>query len=207
MCGRFSLTKTGIDWPDVQDSIELPPLFSRRYNIAPTQSIATISGDSRRIEPMDWGIPTRHGGVVINARRESLHEKPLFRPLLATNRCLVLADGYYEWNNGTPYYFELDKKALFAFAGLWQANPATPGQRHCTIVTQSASPTVRRIHHRMPVILRMREWTAWLEQGQMMDDPPPLNVHPVSRHVGTVGNDDSRCIEPAAEQTNFGFDA
>ncbi|WP_372807609.1 SOS response-associated peptidase [Pontiella sp.] len=185
--------------------IELPPLFHRRYNIAPTQRIAVIRQQTPpRAEECLWGFePPRAGSMVINARSETLAERPMFKDLLSANRCLIPADGFYEWNGKQSYYFQLPDRQLFAFAGLWREN-------RCVIVTRAADQNMHGIHDRMPVIILSPQWQSWLDTSRPAafalagaGAPPPLTARPVSRRVNRVANDGPECLEPGEVQTGL----
>ena len=185
------------------EAIALPPLFERRYNIAPTQPVAAIqTGSPGTVAAIDWGFPIPKGSLVINARSETIREKPLFRDLLDTRRCLILSDGFYEWKEKQPYYFQLPDRALFGFAGLWRPKAASAkgAESECVIITRSAATTVKPIHERMPVILRPDEWNGWIEGFRIPDAPPELTARPVSPRVNKVANDDPSLIEQAPVQ-------
>jgi len=202
MCGRFTQTQT--ETAKAIADIELPPLFKGRYNVAPTQPVVVIRQGKSGVDLIPWGFATQHAGPVINARQETLREKPMFKSLLHAHRCLILADGYYEWNNAQPYYFQLPEKDLFAFAGLWRTAPGNGAAMETVILTRSADSAIRPIHDRMPVIVPHTDWSDWLEQCRL-PQPPSLAFHPVSRKVNNVSCDDPSCIQPAPEQTRFNF--
>jgi len=197
MCGRFTQTKSLKDELETLGAIELPPLFQGRYNIAPTQKVAILRQQApTRTEECIWGfINPQSSAPIINARFETLSERPLFKDLLATHRCLIPADGFYEWKGKQPYYFQLSNNQLFAFAGLWRDN-------RCVILTRAADANMQGIHNRMPVILPFNGWDLWLKQFQI-PNPPPLITRPVSRRVNKVTHDDSACINPADEQIDL----
>ena len=133
MCGRFTLTESRKEELEALGNIELPPLFTGRYNIAPTQQVAVIR-EPERIEACTWGFENPHSGTpIINARSETLTERPLFRDLITGNRCLIPADGFFEWKDQQPWYFQLPRKELFTFAGLWSGD-------RCVIITAAALP-------------------------------------------------------------------
>jgi len=115
------------------EAIELPPLFHGRYNIAPTQTVAVVRQQNpHAAEECIWGFQSPHSvSPVINARSETLVERPMFKNLLSTHRCLIPADGFYEWKGRQPYYFQPPGKQLFGFAGLWQNG-------RCVIITRAA---------------------------------------------------------------------
>src|SRR6266851_6872236 len=166
MCGRYTLTidvKTIAETFGVAPTIETAP----RYNIAPTQEVVSIlSNGSVHLDWLQWGlIPSwakdeSIGSKMINARAETLAEKPSFKRLLRSKRCLVVADGFYEWRkeNGskTPMYITLKNGAPFAFAGLWDQwkNPEGQQVRSCTIITTEPNDVLVPIHNRMPEIGR-----------------------------------------------------
>jgi putative SOS response-associated peptidase YedK len=211
-------------------------LFEPRYNIAPTQEILTVRADRqsgrRTAAMMRWGlIPawTKEpvsGPPMINARAETLAEKPTFRTAFRTRRCLIPADGFYEWQKPPgggrgkkqPYYIHRPDHAPFAFAGLWESwnSKPTPDQppltiESCTIVTTAANKALSDLHDRMPVILAPGDYLAWLDPSPQ--DPAALQhllqpagkdefvAEPVGTHVNRVVNDDPLCI--AIERSLF----
>jgi putative SOS response-associated peptidase YedK len=220
MCGRYTLTipvgtlaeEFGVMGP----LPELPP----SYNVAPTQEVAAVlaDGGERRLEMLRWGLippwadDPGIGSRMINARSETVPEKPSFRRAFKERRCLVLADGFYEWkrtdNNGKqPYYIRMKGGGPFAFAGLWgDWHGGREEIRSCTILTTEANDLVSEIHHRMPVVLAPEDQGLWLDPDVRETDPLlPLLVpypddlmeaYPVSRFVNKPTNDDPRCIEP-----------
>ncbi|MGH7194768.1 MAG: SOS response-associated peptidase, partial [Candidatus Saccharimonadales bacterium] len=208
------------------------PLFEPRYNIAPTQPAPVVrltSASGRRVfDWLRWGLVPSWakdldiGNQLINARGETLASKPAFRHAFRQRRCLVVADGFYEWQRQgkrkQPFYITAADGSPLAFAGLWErwqspgagqadkpAGEASPIES-CTIITTSASECVRALHDRMPVILPRETWTAWLDPA--MDDSAALHdlmnrcavdglvSHPVDALVNSPANDSSRCIEP-----------
>ena len=197
MCGRFTQTKSRKEVLDQLANIELPPLFHRRYNIAPSQTVAVIRQDEpTRPEECIWGFEKPVSkGLVINARLETLAERPMFKDLLANHRCLIPADGFYEWKGKQPYYFQLPEKELFAFAGLWRDD-------RCCIITRTADQYMKDIHDRMPVILTPDHWNRWLENFKPVV-APQLTIRPVSRRVNKVDIDDPACLDPIDEQTDL----
>ena len=177
MCGRFTLA-TDID--TVAKAFGVAPSLqtARRYNIAPTQEVVSIlSNGSAHMEWLQWGlIPSwakdeSIGSKMINARAETLAEKPSFKRLLRSRRCLVVADGFYEWkqerSGKTPMYITLKDGSPFAFAGLWDLWHSPDGRdiRTCTIVTTQPNALVTTIHDRMPVILSANARDLWLESS------------------------------------------
>jgi putative SOS response-associated peptidase YedK len=203
MCGRFTQTKSREEVLEELGGIELPPLFLGRYNIAPTQKVAVIRSDNpaRAVESI-WGfVNPRSGAPIINARSETLTERPMFQDLLPENRCLIPADGFYEWKGRQPYYFQLPDKALFAFAGLWRDG-------RCVIITRAADANMQGIHDRMPVILPRSHWNLWLEcfhRAPVLSEAegPTLTARPVSRRVNSVFHDDPECLLVGEVQTDL----
>lgn len=177
MCGRFTL-KTNIDTIaqifSVAPSLDIPP----RYNIAPTQQVVSIlRNGTSHLEQLQWGLipswskdPTI-GSKMINARAETLAEKPSFKRLLRSKRCLIIADGFYEWRQEsgtktkTPIYITLQSGKPFAFAGLWDLwhSPDSQEIRTCTIITTQPNDLMASIHNRMPAILSPHAYEQWLD--------------------------------------------
>lgn len=210
MCGRFTQTKTREEVLEQLGDIELPPLFQRRYNAAPTQTATIIKQQSpARAVGSIWGfVNPKSGAPVINARAETLTERPMFKHLLFTNRCLIPADGFYEWKDRQPYYFQTPNQKLFGFAGLWS------GER-CVIITRAADQNMQGIHDRMPVIIPPDQWNEWLlvpRSGkprsaivrlELPEKPETLTARPVSKRVNTVRFDDPACLDPGEIQTEL----
>ncbi|MDF7800497.1 SOS response-associated peptidase [Pontiellaceae bacterium B1224] len=208
MCGRFTQTKSREEILEQLAEMELPPLFHGRYNIAPTQTVAVIRQQNpNTVDECIWGFENpRSGATVINARSETLSERPMFKNLLYTNRCLIPADGFYEWKGKQPYYFQTLEKQLFAFAGLWQNG-------RCVIITRAADRNMQGIHDRMPIILPTNKWTTWLAPDikskltivslDLTYSPPELTVRPVSPRVNKVANDDPDCLSSSGIQTDL----
>jgi putative SOS response-associated peptidase YedK len=219
MCGRYTLsTPAGRLAEELQldSTVEVPP----SYNVAPTQQVAAVLEDEggRRLEMFRWGLVPSWaddpdiGSRMINARSETAPEKPSFRRAFRGRRCLIPADGFYEWKREEggkqPYYFRMQDGRPFAFAGLWESWDKGDGTlRTCTILTTRANPVLEGIHDRMPVILPRDAYNAWLdpdadreELGELMIPYPhdDLEAYPVSRFVNSPRNNDERCVEPAA---------
>jgi len=190
MCGRFTLTA---DLGAIQDALPFMHIpegitdsYAPRYNIAPSQPIAAISNNGKNsLEFFVWGlIPSwakdpSIGNRMINARSETLLEKPSFRNAFRRRRCLVLADGFYEWRKDThgktPIFIRLASGKPFAFAGLWEfwRAPDSSEVLSCTIITTQPNELLASIHNRMPVILPETAYSTWLEAGEV--DPKPLS--------------------------------
>ncbi len=218
MCGRFTLRTPAADLIEVFQVDEAPD-FPLRYNIAPTQDIVAVrSGHDGRREmvQLHWGLipfwakDPAIGNRMINARAESLAEKPAFRQAFRKRRCLIVADGFFEWQKvgkqKQPYYIHRHDDRPFAFAGLWESWPGTePPLQSCTIITTDANETTRPIHDRMPVILPEQDYDEWLDPENNDTDrlqqllrpleDDVLRADPVSTYVNKVQNDDPRCIE------------
>lgn len=219
MCGRFTLT---IRIDDVaQEFHAAAPTAALqsapRYNIAPTQEIVTVmQDDTRHLEMLRWGlIPSwakeqSIGSKMINARAETLAEKPSFKRLLRNRRCLIVADGFYEWKQEqqgkTPMYIGLKGQGLFAFAGLWDAWQSPDGElmRTCTIITTSPNELVAHIHNRMPAILTPEARDIWLDPSlhdetqllPLLTSYPAdaMSARPVSRLVNDPKRDSAELI-------------
>lgn len=225
MCGRYTLTTPGEVIAEIFDLPEAPEV-SARYNVAPTQEVAAIRADEetgeRRFATLRWGLVPHWakdpsiGNRMINARSESVAEKPAFRSSFKKKRCLVLADGFYEWQKVAdgkkqPWYFRLESGDPFAFAGLWASWSRGDDDRleTCTLLTTDANALVKKAHHRMPVILSPEDLDLWLDP-QVTDreplealldpfDPARMIAFPVSTRVNSPANDDPSVIEPQGE--------
>lgn len=220
MCGRITLTSSGQALAD-QFELAVPPELQPRYNIAPAQDIATlrVEGEGRRVCRFNrWGlIPSWAkdpliGSRMINARAETVAEKPSFRAALRRRRCIVPADGFYEWAGKgparTPHLFRRRDGAILAIAGLWESWLGPEGEEveSCAVITAEANATMRRFHHRMPVLLATRDHARWLDPEERNPErvlpllvPCPrdwLHAVAVSRYVNSPRNDDPGCIEP-----------
>jgi putative SOS response-associated peptidase YedK len=221
MCGRYTLVtpakKLAEEFSLDASSVDLPP----NYNVAPTQGVAAVlsEGGERRLEILRWGLippwadDPQIGSRMVNARAETAPEKPSFRRAFRERRCLIPADGFYEWKrtNGSkqPYYIHMKDERPFAFAGLWESwnDNGGPAIRSCTILTTGPNALVAGVHDRMPVILPAGSYDAWLDPEAERDElaallaPYPedeMEAYPVSRFVNSPSNNDPRCIEPAA---------
>jgi putative SOS response-associated peptidase YedK len=220
MCGRFTLRSRLQELLQFY-SIETPFDWEPRYNIAPSQSVAAIRndpvGNHRELAALRWGlIPSwaddiRIGNQLINARAETIATKPSFKQALKTRRCLVVADGFYEWKkNGKtkqPYFIQMANERPFVFAGLWECwSKSQPAIESCTIITTTPNTLMADIHDRMPVILGEAAAMHWLDQNVKDADPlTPLLVpypakemvaYPVSPIVNSPQHDSANCIQP-----------
>lgn len=223
MCGRFTLTAEVNALQDAFPWLNIPPEITPRYNIAPTQPVAVVPNDGKqRLDYFNWGlIPSwakdpEIGSRMINARSETLAEKPAFRTAFRRRRCLVLADGFYEWQkqpgskSKIPMYIRLSSKEPFAFAGLWEIWNSKDGSSilSCTIITTEPNELMKDIHNRMPVILPEDAYQRWLEPGEKSPaqlsallTPFPaerMTAFPVSTLVNNPRNDTPQCVAPLA---------
>ena len=219
MCGRYALNATPRTIAELFD-LETTPNLPPRYNIAPTQEapVVRLSREGRRtLAPMRWGLvpfwakDVRIGAKMINARAETVAELPAFREAFAARRCLVPADGFYEWKKDgkarRPFRMGLRDWGPFAFAGLWERWRPADGEfvRSFTIIVTAANAAIGPIHDRMPVILDPADHAAWLDPAASAEDlgallrPCPaerLALYEVSDRVNRHVNDDAACIEP-----------
>jgi len=230
MCGRYTLTTPGEIIAEIFDLSE-PPELAARYNVAPTQEVAAVRvdepGSERRFVRLRWGLVPHWaddpaiGNRMINARSESVAEKPAFRTSFKKKRCLVLADGFYEWQKVAggkkqPWYFRLAGGDPFAFAGLWASWGKGEGEpiESCTLLTTDANELVRKVHHRMPVILDPADYDLWLDpevgDRERLEpvlgafDPAKMIAFPVSTRVNSPAHDDPSVIEPQGEAETAG---
>lgn len=252
MCGRYTLTA---DEQALQTALGVEGLIHprRRFNLAPTQKAPAViqAGGGPTAAVLQWGLipfwARRKGGTprpLINARAESVHEKPSFRDAFRRRRCLIPADGFYEWRAGPggkePFWIHRPDRSIFTFAGLWEegsldsvgaphATEGTPGDAGdrageeaegpsptgtFTILTMGASPALRHLHDRMPVVIPPDGRDAWLDVGppwtetrdwlsdlmersRRQDD---WRWRPVSRRVNSPANDDPTCLEVAGAE-------
>ncbi|HEV3007271.1 MAG TPA: SOS response-associated peptidase [Pirellulales bacterium] len=218
MCGRFTLRTPASDVAKEFGLIDVPELFPR-YNIAPTQDVAAVRLDEaggRELAMLRWGLvpswadDSSIGNRMINARAETVAAKPAFRRAFAKRRCLIVADGFYEWakedGGKQPYLFTVDR-GPFALAGLWEL---WRGVDSCAIITTTANGLMARFHERMPVILPRDGYAVWLDPEfadldhlQSLLRPSPaegMSAQPVSRVVNNPKNDVPECCETLGPQ-------
>jgi putative SOS response-associated peptidase YedK len=224
MCGRFTLVtrrddlarELGLPRDAVPD--ELLP----RWNIAPSQRVPIVLHDGEiRMALFQWGLVPHWakdpaiGNRMINARRETIAEKPSFREPFRKQRCLIVADGFYEWHAPKgggprePWYIRMKSRKPFTFAGLWSSWKTPEGGEllTCTIITGEPNRMISEIHHRMPVILPPEHRAAWLDPEQQdvellqgllrPHDPDAMEMYRVTRRVNSPSHDDPGCIEPS----------
>lgn len=221
MCGRFTLIAGPEDLREAWPGFVLPDELTPRYNIAPSQPVAVVANNGQnKVEFFRWGlIPSwakdpRMGQRMINARAETLAQKRSFRAAYRRRRCLVLADGFYEWRKEprsktkTPMYVRLKSGKLFGLAGLWETwrSPHEAAILSCTVITTTPNSLLAEIHDRMPVILEPRAYDLWLDPGEQSPDrlgpwlrPYPaseMTAYAVSTMVNNPRNDSPACVVP-----------
>lgn len=223
MCGRFTLTLTLEDLRRAFPEFDVPVNWEPRYNIAPTQEVPIVPNKGpRQVTQVRWGLipfwakDPSIGNRMINARAETLAEKPSFRASYRRRRCLVLTDGFYEWKrepgqrNKTPYLVKMASGEPFAFAGLWELwRPDETPIVSCTIITTEPNAVVAPIHNRMPVILPRDAYDRWLdpeEQSpralQPLLAPYPadeMTAHAISTYVNNPAHEGPQCVKPLTD--------
>lgn len=225
MCGRYRLTRKKEILAE-HFGIEPDDNWQPRYNVAPAQEVAVIRQHPerpRRIgSSMRWGLipfwskDPKLGYKMINARAEGIAEKPAFREALKKRRCLIPADGFYEWQKSgaakRPFCFTLADDNPFAFAGLWERWKDPQGQwiETCSIITTTANELAKDVHDRMPVILHPDDYDLWLDPGfhdtatlcalLKPYEAAAMKRHEVSNRINSVKNDDPQCAEPVQSQ-------
>lgn len=223
MCGRFTLTST----PErlaLRFGLREVPDLSPRFNIAPAQDVATIRAEpegARVLEPRRWGLippwakDPKVGIRMINARAETAAERPAYRKAFRLRRCLVPADGFYEWAGTSqarqPYHIGVNDGSPFAMAGLWErwSSPGGLVIESCTLLTTRANERIAPLHDRMPVILDPQDYARWLDPESrdvdgLLDLLRPfasdrMTLHPVSSRVNNPRYDDPTCAQPVPE--------
>ncbi len=219
MCGRFAFyspAEAAAALFGASTSLDISP----RYNIAPTQDIAAIRNDKageRELVMLRWGLvpfwakDPSIGNRMINARAETVAEKPAYRNAYKHRRCIVLADGFYEWqrhgDSKTPYFISLAAAEPFALAGLWEdwtSKETGESLQTATLITTEANDFMMPLHHRMPVILQTDSASEWLAgSNDLLDDvaaiTPPLQAWPVDRRVNNARNEGEELLRPAGD--------
>lgn len=222
MCGRYRLSRRKQIIEEYFDTADWQDDWSPRYNIAPTQPIPVIrqhpKEPRRDLSLMKWGLvpawskDPSSAARMINARSETAHTLPAFREAMKLRRCLVPADGFYEWKktptSKQPFCFEVNDGELFAFAGLWERwrDPSEQWVKSCSILTTTPNAVTSAIHDRMPVIVHPDSNDLWLDPG-MTDvqvvsellkpyDAKVMGCYPVSTRINHVANDDEGCSRP-----------
>lgn len=224
MCGRFTQAAPGDVIAAVFGLSDVPELVPR-YNIAPTQAVAAVrrgAGGRRELVALRWGLipgwarDRAIGARMINVRAETLAEKPTFSAALRSRRCLIVADGFYEWqrsgSRNQPHFVGFMDGRPFAFAGLWERwrNGGSEDVESCTIVTTAANEVVAPIHDRMPAIVDPLDFPLWLnedaqESGRLEGVLRPrsgegMHAYPVSLLVNNPANEVPACREPSSGQ-------
>lgn len=223
MCGRINLTSA----PHVLAEkfyLDMIPELAPRYNIAPSQAVAAVTPNphspGRLLRLFRWGLEPewRDGGEgqpPINARSETVRDKPTFREAFARRRCLVPVNGFYEWQKAPggsrPWLFRRPDHEVFALAGVWEPAADLDWDGTCAILTTRANRTMRPVHHRMPVILPQGDWKTWLElPPERADDLAELlrpasadllRAHRVDTRVGDPTWDEPACLEPVRDDS------
>jgi putative SOS response-associated peptidase YedK len=222
MCGRYNMITDAhvlIDLLAIDQLLVEPDQLQPRYNIAPGQDVAIVRStpQGRTLSMARWGLVPHWSEAAtvkystINARAETVAEKPTYRDAFKRKRCLIPATGFYEWRQAdgqkTPYHIRLPDRDVFAFAGLWDHwERGGKGFDSCSIIVTAANNAMQPIHERMPVILEASFYNVWLNpthehraqlQALLVPYRGKLTVHPVSCRVNNPQNDDPACIEPA----------
>jgi putative SOS response-associated peptidase YedK len=223
MCGRFTLRAPASVLARQFEIFEMPSI-GPRFNIAPTQAVPVVRISPRQRQPrrelvaLRWGlIPSwakdpAIGNRMINARAETVTEKPSYRAAFRRRRCLIPADGFYEWQTVAgkkrPHFIHIADHRPFALAGLWESwqGPEDSEIESFTILTTEPNDVVRPIHNRMPVILNETDYTLWLDptvgEPELLSPlliPYPadsMSAYPVSPHVNNARHEDPSCVEP-----------
>jgi len=222
MCGRYKLSRRKQVVEEYFDSVSDQPDWSPRFNVAPTQSVPVIRQHPkepvRQLSLMRWGlIPSwskdpSGAARMINARAETASAKPAFRDAMKSRRCLIPADGFYEWKRDgktkQPYCFEINEGELFGFAGIWDQWKGPSGEwvKTCSILTTTPNAVTTAVHDRMPVILDPDSYDLWLDPGMTHVDAATdllkpydagvMRCYPISIRINHVANDDEECSAP-----------
>ena len=219
MCGRFAFYSPA-EATAALFGAEAGLALKPRFNIAPTQDIAAVRGSDGKnpeLVSLRWGLvpfwakDPAIGNRMINARAETVAEKPSFRAAFRKRRCLILADGFFEWHTEAgqkiPWFISLASGEPFAFAGLWESwlNKETgENLETATIITTEANDFMRRLHHRMPVVVEVGKEGGWLRGErdsltELTDNPPRFKAWPVDRRVNNARNEGENLIAAAGE--------
>lgn len=219
MCGRFTLTRATDEVAQRFGADAGQFRLPLQYNIAPTQIVAAVrQNGARTLEAFQWGLipfwarDPQIGSRLINARAETLAEKPAFKHALTRRRCLIPSDGFYEWKkegrSRQPVYIRRRDGALFAFAGLWETWESPEGEvrRTCVIITVEPNALLAGIHNRMPAILTPENESVWLDPDEKSParllscltpySAEEMEYYPVSRLVNSPANDSPECLRP-----------
>lgn len=221
MCGRFTLTVNPAELKEAFENYAFPTQFAPRFNIAPTQPVLAIPNDAKNSADFfmwglipSWAKDPGIGNKLINARGETIAEKPSFRGSFKYKRCIIPADGFYEWKaqhgekTKTPYFIHMKDRQPFALAGLWDEWNSPDGStvRTCTIITTEPNELMSTLHNRMPVILDAQDYDRWLDPAPQTPEnllhlikPFPadrMSAYPVSTLVNKPSNDRPECVVP-----------
>jgi putative SOS response-associated peptidase YedK len=223
MCGRYTLHHTLKEIEERFGVEAIEELISPRYNIAPSQTVpvirrAQLGEDLREMAGCKWGLipywakDPKIGNNLINAKAETIADKPSFKQAFARRRCLIPADGFFEWKKrgkepSQPIYVRKRGGGLFAFAGLWEEWKTPEGEtlESCTIITVEPNELISKIHHRMAAILNPDDEATWIDPQSKIDDLPrllrpyesdDLEAIPVSRAVNSPAHNSPDCIAP-----------
>lgn len=225
MCGRYATTRSEADLSDLFDAVDVTEGLGPSWNVAPTDPVPLVrvseSHDARVLDTARWGLvppwakDLRAGARMINARSETVATSPAFKASFARRRCLVPADGWFEWvrsgKERQAYYMTPLDGAPLAFAGIWSVWGTEPVLT-CSVLTTASSGGLARVHDRMPLILPRDRWPGWLAGGgdpvellRPMTDSEleAIEVRPVGPAVGNVRNNGPQLVEPHAEATLF----
>ncbi len=229
MCGRYTLATPDLGQLRARFPIGETLAVRRRYNVAPGDDVLAVIRDGEQRDPegalLRWGLvpfwasdPRAVAAKTINARAETLAERPAYRDAFQRRRCLIVADGFYEWSGGVPHWITRADGEPFAFAGLWSSwrPKGAPREleplRSCAIVTTAATGPVASLHDRMPVILDAGDESAWIDPATPVgelhplldpDAAPALDLRPVSSAVNDARHDAPDCLDPPEQASLF----
>ena len=231
MCGRYTLAAPDLGQLRSRFALRETLELRRRFNVAPGDDVLAVirrGEDGAQAEGayLRWGLvpfwagdPAEVAAKTINARAETVAERPAYRDAFERKRCLIVADGFYEWSGGVPHWITRPGGEPFAFAGLWSswrpkgASRDIEPLRSCAIVTTAAAGPVRALHDRMPVILDRADEPAWIDPATpaeqlhlLLGEPPAaatLRYRPVSRNVNDARHDEPDCLDPPEQAALF----
>ena len=223
MCGRMTITVTQEIAAAALPGVLIKAWHAPRYNLAPTQPVpALLNQDPSTLAWLHWDLRAAGTGApLINARAETLAERPAFQHAYARQRCLIIADGFYEWprlggrRESGPYYFQLRDEPLMTMAGLWDRVPGPDGRDRlaCAIITTAPNELIRPLHDRMPVILPPAQRNRWLDPREVPPEalnellvPLPavaMTARQVSSYVNNVRHDDAGCLADPQPDPQF----
>ena len=231
MCGRYTLARPDLGALRARYPLRESLAVQRRFNVAPGDDVLAVirrSEDGAEAEGafLRWGLvpfwasdPSEVAAKTINARAETVAERPAYRDAFERRRCLIVADGFYEWSGGVPHWITRPGGEPFAFAGLWSswrpkgASREVEPLRSCAIVTTAAAGPVRALHDRMPVILDAADESLWIDPAALPDElhelmrepaaAATLEFRPVSRAVNDARHDAPDCLDPPEQASLF----